>query len=75
MEIKEIKKLNFEVDGRLKAPPSKSYTHRSLFIAALSEGESKIVDPLFSDDINYTIDALKKLGIIISEESNKDGII
>jgi len=75
MEIKEINPLDFEVDSRLKAPPSKSYTHRSLFIAALSEGNSKIIGPLFSDDINYTIDALKKLGIKIREESNKDGII
>lgn len=75
MKIKEIKPLNFEVDGRLKAPPSKSYTHRSLFIAALSEGESKIVDPLFSDDINYTIESLKKLGVAIREESDKGRII
>ncbi len=75
METKEINPLDFEVDSRLKAPPSKSYTHRSLFIAALSEGKSKIIGPLFSDDINYTIDALKKLGIKIREESNKDGII
>ena len=59
LKIKEIIPLNFEFDARLKAPPSKSYTHRALFIAALSEGKSKIIDPLISDDIKYTLDSLK----------------
>ena len=64
--------LNFEFDARLKAPPSKSYTHRALFIAALSEGKSKIIGPLISDDIKYTIDSLKKLGVKITDDFDKD---
>jgi len=56
----------------LKAPPSKSYTHRALFIAALSEGKSKIIGPLISDDIKYTIDSLKKLGVKITDDFDKD---
>jgi 3-phosphoshikimate 1-carboxyvinyltransferase len=75
MKIKEINPLNFKLDVKLKAPPSKSYTHRALFVAALSEGKSKIIDPLISDDTNYTINCLKQLGVKITEESNKDGII
>jgi len=75
MKIKEINPLNFKLDVKLKAPPSKSYTHRALFVAALSEGKSKIIDPLISDDTNYTINCLKQLGVKITEDSNKDGII
>ena len=38
------------VRGEVVAPPSKSYTIRGLFCAALAEGESLISDPLDSDD-------------------------
>lgn len=54
------------IQGRVKAPPSKSLTHRSLVCAALAEGSSVIIDPLISDDTKATADALKKLGIEIS---------
>ena len=75
MKIKEINPINTYIDVKLKAPPSKSYTHRALFVAALSEGESKIIDPLISDDTKYTIDSLKQLGVKILEEPKKDGHI
>jgi len=75
MKIKEIKSINFDIDVKIKAPPSKSYTHRALFVSALAEGRSKIIDPLISDDTNYTITCLKQLGVKIIEESNQDRII
>ncbi|MCC7572774.1 MAG: 3-phosphoshikimate 1-carboxyvinyltransferase [Candidatus Methanofastidiosum sp.] len=75
MKIKEIKSINFDIDVKIKAPPSKSYTHRALFVSALAEGRSKIIDPLISDDTNYTITCLKQLGIKIKKESIRGRII
>jgi 3-phosphoshikimate 1-carboxyvinyltransferase len=50
------------VSGELKIPPSKSITHRMAICAALAEGTSMISNPLISDDIKATVDALKALG-------------
>jgi 3-phosphoshikimate 1-carboxyvinyltransferase len=51
------------LDGSVRAPPSKSYTHRALFCAALAEGESQIHSPLRCDDTLATAQALSKLGV------------
>ncbi len=45
------------------APPSKSYTHRALIIAALADGESEIFGQLDADDTRMTARALMQLGI------------
>ena len=68
MEIKEINCIDSKMDFEIKAPPSKSYTHRALIVASLAEGKSKIIDPLISDDTKYTLNSLKELGIQITEE-------
>ena len=47
------------------APPSKSYTHRALIAAALAEGDSEIVHPLYSEDTTVTKTALCGLGVRI----------
>ena len=47
--------------GALKAPPSKSYSHRAIIIAAL-DSESRIINPLFCDDTSATIGLMRKLG-------------
>jgi len=49
--------------GSLRAPPSKSYTHRALFCAALAEGESTLHSPLICDDTLASAEALSKLGV------------
>lgn len=46
-------------------PPSKSYTHRAVIASSLSEGSSRIINPLIADDTIATIEACKKLGIYI----------
>lgn len=38
------------IEGTVKAPPSKSYTHRAFIMAFLAEGISNIKDPLYSED-------------------------
>ena len=48
--------------GRAVAPPSKSYAHRMLICAGLSEGESIIKNIELSQDILATLDCLKVLG-------------
>ena len=58
----KIKRVE-NVDAEFTAPPSKSYTHRALICAALAEGKSLIRNPLDSEDITVTVDAMIKLGI------------
>jgi 3-phosphoshikimate 1-carboxyvinyltransferase len=48
--------------GEVCAPPSKAYTQRMLIAAALSQGTSKISDPLLSDDTEAALRAVKALG-------------
>ena len=57
----------------ITAPPSKSYTHRALIIAALADGESKIFGQLDADDTRMTARALMQMGVRI--DWGKDAII
>ncbi|NMC77516.1 MAG: 3-phosphoshikimate 1-carboxyvinyltransferase [Candidatus Methanofastidiosa archaeon] len=74
MKIKKIECITSNIDAKIKAPPSKSYTHRALFIASLAEGKSKITDPLISDDTKYTLNSLRELGVNIIEKNNQGQI-
>jgi 3-phosphoshikimate 1-carboxyvinyltransferase len=56
------------IDLRVRAPPSKSFTHRALVAAALARGGSTLRDPLVSDDTRITADALRKLGVSLAWE-------
>lgn len=69
IEIKKINSLNAE----LIAPPSKAYTLRALFVAALADGKSVIKNPLMAEDQRYAINALKELGVSI--EIDRDIVI
>lgn len=57
-----------ELAGTVRAPPSKAYTHRTLIAAALSEGRSKIVEPLVSDDSEATLDAVQAYGAVVERD-------
>jgi len=48
--------------GRMRAPPSKSYTHRALVVAHLAHRRFRVVSPLDSDDTRATARALVALG-------------
>ena len=48
--------------GKVRASPSKSYTHRAFLLAALSGGPSRISNPLLSDDTEATLAAVEALG-------------
>ena len=58
------------VEGIIKAPPSKSYTHRALIISSLAEGKSLLKDPLFSEDTLASLNACKSLGASINQEKD-----
>lgn len=60
-----------KVNASIIVPPSKSYSNRTLLIAALAEGTSHIYNCLDCDDTRYMIDALKNFGINIIEEKTQ----
>ncbi|TET26382.1 MAG: 3-phosphoshikimate 1-carboxyvinyltransferase [Dehalococcoidia bacterium] len=57
-----------KVEGRARAPSSKSYTIRGLVCAALGEGRSEIVYPLISDDTNALSTVLGQVGASIQQQ-------
>jgi 3-phosphoshikimate 1-carboxyvinyltransferase len=59
-----------EIKGVVKAPPSKSYTHRALMVACLAEGESRLQDPLYSADTMATLEACQALGCEVEVEDD-----
>ena len=50
------------LEGEVSASPSKGYTHRMLIAALLSNGTSKISNPLVSEDTKATLRAVKAFG-------------
>ncbi|MCX8172696.1 MAG: 3-phosphoshikimate 1-carboxyvinyltransferase, partial [Archaeoglobaceae archaeon] len=58
-----------EISGELKAPPSKSYTHRAFISASLSK-RCKIFNPLLSGDTLATLKACAKIGAIFSRKGS-----
>ena len=57
--------------GKITIPPSKSLSHRAIICASLCmEGQSKIQNIIFSDDIKATIEGMKVLGAGILEEES-----
>lgn len=63
------------LDGSLKAPPSKSYTHRALFCSALAHGESTLHSPLLCEDTRATSDALSRVGVTIKWHSQSAHVL
>ena len=59
------------LDGNIKCPPSKSYTHRAIAIASLTAGKSTISNPLLGRDTTATIEGCKMLGVRI-ERNNEN---
>ena len=50
------------IDGKVRAPPSKSYTHRALVVGFLSGSRYRLVNPLRSADTLATARGLGALG-------------
>lgn len=58
-----------KIAGIIQAPPSKSYTHRAILLAALAKGQSEIRNYLHSKDTDVTIECCKRLGVAVNKKS------
>ncbi|MBI0583479.1 MAG: 3-phosphoshikimate 1-carboxyvinyltransferase [Methanomassiliicoccus sp.] len=58
------------VNGRVAAPPSKSYTHRAIVLASLANGDSRLSGPLMSGDTLATVNGMQQFGAIIRTEGD-----
>jgi len=67
IEIKPQRIKNCEIS----VPGSKSYTHRFLVAAALSNGICRIDNALKSEDTLITVNALQQMGIKIDPDDNR----
>ncbi|MEM2910523.1 MAG: 3-phosphoshikimate 1-carboxyvinyltransferase [Nitrososphaerota archaeon] len=59
------------ISGRVQASPSKSYSHRAIIAASMTDDECIIENVSKSDDVLATVDACRKLGASIVEEGSK----
>ena len=58
------------LNGKITCPSNKSYTHRAIFLAALSDGKSIVKKILRSNDTIATINACRGFGIEVEELEN-----
>ena len=63
--ILKVKNIS-EIGGVVKAPPSKSYSHRAVILASLAKGTSKLYDMLYSEDTLSSIRVCEALGTKIN---------
>ena len=67
--ILKVKNIS-EIGGVVKAPPSKSYSHRAVILASLAKGTSKLYDMLYSEDTLASIRVCKALGAEINKRDD-----
>ena len=58
------------ISGEIVCPANKSYTHRAVFLSALSDGKSIIKKMLYSNDTNATISACRAFGVEVDESDD-----
>ncbi|MFQ5950704.1 MAG: 3-phosphoshikimate 1-carboxyvinyltransferase [Candidatus Geothermarchaeales archaeon] len=64
--MSRLKVFPSRVSGRIKAPPSKSVTHRAIVLASLANGQSVIRNPLESRDALASLNGCRRLGASIT---------
>ncbi|MBP3791943.1 MAG: 3-phosphoshikimate 1-carboxyvinyltransferase [Methanobrevibacter sp.] len=67
--ILKVKNIS-EIGGVVKAPPSKSYSHRAVILASLANGTSKLYDMLYSEDTLASIRVCEALGAKITRKDD-----
>ena len=76
MKVSEPKFLDVvqfgKTAGQVRLPGSKSISNRALLLAALSCGETEIRDLLVSDDTERMLDALRALGVGVTQISHEN---
>lgn len=58
-----------ELSGRTSCPPSKSYTHRAVFAAALAGG-GRVRGPLHSADTRASVEACRAMGASVESDGD-----
>jgi len=66
----DLKPISY-VNGTIYLPGSKSISNRVLLLSAMAEGKTCLTNLLDSDDTQYMLNALKKLGVQYSLSDNK----
>lgn len=61
------------ISGSIRAPPSKSHTHRAFFMASLSPGDTVVRNPLMAQDTLSTLDAMVAMGAVA--EKGQDSVL
>ena len=59
------------VRGTVKLPGSKSISNRTLLLAALARGETRVRDLLEADDTGVMVNALRTLGVDLADEGGR----
>ncbi|WP_281032357.1 hypothetical protein [Peptoniphilus timonensis] len=59
---------NKKLSGQILGISSKSYAHRAIFCAALSEGESILEIEDLSKDIESSLNCIKSLGVSVKKK-------
>jgi 3-phosphoshikimate 1-carboxyvinyltransferase len=67
-KIKPVQPIDHPLAACIVVPGSKSHTNRALLLAALSQGTTRLKQPLFSDDSKYFAGALRDLGFEITKD-------
>ena len=69
-----IKPFTSPVNAVVSVPGSKSITNRALILAALSEGQTRLENCLFSEDTEIMVSALRNLGFRIETDPERKTI-
>ena len=67
--MREIKPIGQKY-AEVTVPGSKSYTHRMLIAAGLSNGACRLKNALESEDTNITLETMRKLGVNVEKDMN-----
>jgi 3-phosphoshikimate 1-carboxyvinyltransferase len=63
------------LNGTVRAPPSKSYTHRAVLMSALSGGPCRVGHPLLSEDTEASVAGIEALGAAVARDNDSLRIV
>jgi 3-phosphoshikimate 1-carboxyvinyltransferase len=66
----DIQPINRPVSAKIKPPGSKSLTNRALIVAAMADGQSRLLGTLDSDDTVAMADSLQRLGVEVEHDGS-----
>ena len=72
--MNNIKIIPGSLQGKIKVPSSKSLCHRAIIAAGLSHEICNIENVVFSEDILATCNAMRNLGVLVTQEKDKVSI-